>query len=251
MLIDGFTTAAQVINFLILVFLLHRFLYGPVIRVMDEREKNIAETLANAKMAEEQANQNAIELANEKQLFSTAKETLMAEARQDIEIWRNRQTEAVKIEIEKLRQGAIRKLESDQQAFLEALKTEVTRQVLTISEKTIKDLAEQRLENRIISVFLEKAKALDHHVALKNFTGDVRVTSGFELDTDMTTALSGKFSEWFPKSESVSFHHSADLGMGIEVTAGDRKTAWNLDNYLKNLEDDIRSHLKTDFRKAA
>jgi len=36
-LIDWFTVIAQIINFLVLVYLLKRFLYGPIIRVIDER----------------------------------------------------------------------------------------------------------------------------------------------------------------------------------------------------------------------
>jgi len=251
MLIDGFTTIAQVINFLLLVYLLHRFLYAPIIRVMDEREKKIAQTLAHAKMAEETAKQNVIELEKEKQLFFTTKEKRMAEARHDIEMWRDKQTAAIKDEIENLRQTSINKLENEQQTFLNALKMEVTRQVISISEKAIKDLAEQRLENRIIFVFLEKVKALEQKIEMKNYTGEVRVTSGFEVAPEMTAVLSEKFSEWFPKSESVVFHRSETLGLGIEVTAGDHKTAWHLNKYLKNLKDDIRLHLKADFRQAA
>ncbi len=39
---DWFTVVAQIINFLILVALLKRFLYGPIIRAMDRREAEIA-----------------------------------------------------------------------------------------------------------------------------------------------------------------------------------------------------------------
>ena len=41
MLIDWFTVAAQAINFLILVLLLRRFLYGPIVKAMDDREAAI------------------------------------------------------------------------------------------------------------------------------------------------------------------------------------------------------------------
>jgi F-type H+-transporting ATPase subunit b len=48
MLIDWFTVAAQVVNFLILVWLMKRFLYKPILHAIDEREKRIATELANA-----------------------------------------------------------------------------------------------------------------------------------------------------------------------------------------------------------
>jgi len=54
MLIDWFTVVAQVVNFLILVWLMKRFLYLPILKALDAREKRIAASLADAdaKMAE-------------------------------------------------------------------------------------------------------------------------------------------------------------------------------------------------------
>ena len=53
MLIDWFTVGAQVVNFLVLVWLLKRFLYKPVLQAIDAREKQVASQLAKA--AEERA----------------------------------------------------------------------------------------------------------------------------------------------------------------------------------------------------
>ncbi|HQU90423.1 MAG TPA: F0F1 ATP synthase subunit B, partial [Denitromonas sp.] len=48
MLIDWFTVVAQLLNFLILVWLLKRFLYQPVLDAIDAREQRIAKELAQA-----------------------------------------------------------------------------------------------------------------------------------------------------------------------------------------------------------
>ncbi|MCH9698254.1 MAG: F0F1 ATP synthase subunit B, partial [Gammaproteobacteria bacterium] len=45
MLIDWFTVSAQIINFLILVWLLKRFLYQPILNAIDAREQRIATQL--------------------------------------------------------------------------------------------------------------------------------------------------------------------------------------------------------------
>ncbi len=44
---------AQIINFLIILYLLKRFFYGPIIKVLDDRKKRIAESLKNADLIEE------------------------------------------------------------------------------------------------------------------------------------------------------------------------------------------------------
>jgi len=45
MLLDSFTIIAQIINFLILVYLLKRFLFNRIIKIMDEREKQITDRM--------------------------------------------------------------------------------------------------------------------------------------------------------------------------------------------------------------
>ena len=59
MLIDWFTVIAQIINFLVLVALLKRFLYGRIIKAMDQREEKIAFRLADAERKRNEAEQEA------------------------------------------------------------------------------------------------------------------------------------------------------------------------------------------------
>lgn len=44
--------AAQVVNFIILLFILKRFLYKPILKVLDERKKKIEDSLKNAEEIE-------------------------------------------------------------------------------------------------------------------------------------------------------------------------------------------------------
>ena len=66
MLIDWFTVGAQALNFLILVWLLKRFLYEPILRAIDAREKRIATELADAdaKKAEAQKERDEFQQKN-------------------------------------------------------------------------------------------------------------------------------------------------------------------------------------------
>ena len=62
MLINWFTVAAQIINFLILVALLKRFLYGPIVTAMAAREERIASQLAEARQKRQEAEQEEASL---------------------------------------------------------------------------------------------------------------------------------------------------------------------------------------------
>ena len=55
MLIDWFTVIAQIINFLILMWLLKRFLYKPILQAVDARDKKIKAQLQEAEQKMQQA----------------------------------------------------------------------------------------------------------------------------------------------------------------------------------------------------
>lgn len=65
--------AAQIVNFLILLFILKKFLYRPILKVLDERKKKIAESLLNAERIEQELFET--ETAREKKLEQAAKES--------------------------------------------------------------------------------------------------------------------------------------------------------------------------------
>ena len=59
MLIDWFTVGAQAVNFIILVWLLKRYLYKPILNAVDAREKRIAAELADADAKKTEAKRSA------------------------------------------------------------------------------------------------------------------------------------------------------------------------------------------------
>ena len=48
MTIDWFTVGAQTLNFLLLVWLLKRYLYGPILKAIDDRETQTAKVINQA-----------------------------------------------------------------------------------------------------------------------------------------------------------------------------------------------------------
>ena len=80
--IEWFTFAAQIINFVILVALLKRFLYGPVLRMMDQREQRIAERMNDAERTRREADEEAEQLRRQQQQLEHQRETLLVQAGQ-------------------------------------------------------------------------------------------------------------------------------------------------------------------------
>src|ERR1700722_12951920 len=80
MAISWFTIVAQVINFLILVWLLKRFLYKPILHAIDEREKGIASQLADAEAKKAEAHKEREDFQKTSEAFDKERAALLKKA---------------------------------------------------------------------------------------------------------------------------------------------------------------------------
>jgi F-type H+-transporting ATPase subunit b len=242
-LIDWFTVLAQIVNFLVLVLLLKRFLYGPIIRAMEAREQRIAAAMDEAKKGRAEAEQRSQELEKEKRALLGAKEKILTEARGEVDAWREKTLQEARDEIDTLRRVWRDRLTQDREAFLRKLKAQVALHVLQISEKTLKDLASDDLERHVIRVFLEKVETEGLQLDLDGDGKTVSVQSGFELGEELADVLRRGLARHLPHARRIEFEKHPDLGMGIQVVAGDRRVAWDLTGYLEALEREILTDL--------
>src|SRR5208282_2974056 len=90
MLIDWFTVGAQALNFLILVWLMRRFLYKPVLHAIDEREKRIAAELADAAAKKAEAAKERDEFQHKQAEFDQQRAALLKQATDEAAVERHR-----------------------------------------------------------------------------------------------------------------------------------------------------------------
>jgi F-type H+-transporting ATPase subunit b len=113
MLIDWFTVAAQALNFLVLVWLLKRFLYKPILDAIDVREKGIAATLAGADAKAKEAQKEHNDFDKKNKDFDQQRGALLTKA-----------TDAAKAEHGRLIDEARKEGDALRTAQAAALKTE-------------------------------------------------------------------------------------------------------------------------------
>src|SRR5580692_8977983 len=80
MLIDWFTVGAQALNFLVLVWLMKRFLYRPILDAIDAREKLVAAELADAAAKKAEAQKERDEFQHKNEEFDQQRAALLSKA---------------------------------------------------------------------------------------------------------------------------------------------------------------------------
>src|ERR1017187_2813201 len=90
MLIDWFTVGAQTLNFLILVWLMKRYLYTPILNAIDEREKRVATEISNADAKKAEAQKEHDEFEHKNAEFDQQRAALLTKATAEAQAERER-----------------------------------------------------------------------------------------------------------------------------------------------------------------
>lgn len=250
MLINWFTIVAQACNFLILVWLMKRFLYKPVLDAIDEREKRISTELANAdaKKAEAQKESDGFSQKNKK--FDQQRASLMKKATDEAQAERQRLLDEARNAAAALNQKQQESLKSEAQELYKAISLRVQHEVFAIAQKALTDLAGVSLEERMAGVFVCRLQEMDGEAkagfaeAFKTNSDPALLRSVFDLPGEQRTLIQKAINEAFSAEISIQFETSPDLISGIELTANGQKLAWSIADYLGSLEKGVDDLLK-------
>jgi F-type H+-transporting ATPase subunit b len=250
MLIDWFTVAAQGVNFLVLVYLLKRFLYGPIIRAMDAREAKIAAQLQEAQGKKDQA-QEEIELYQEKNReLDARREALLAQIKEEVEARRKELMNETRDQVDAVRAGWYESMEREKETFLQDLRQRAGKHTCAIVRRALKDLANVDLEHHITRVFIERLRNLDDHElqtlseSVGKSGGRIKVLSTFEIPREMTQEVVSALSSVTGGSADLQFEVSPDVLCGIELKSHGWKIAWSVADYMGGLEQSLLAALE-------
>ena len=239
MQIDWLTVIAQIVNFLILVWLLQRFLYRPVIEAMERREQRIASRLQEAKQREQDAAEKVQEYEARRLELEQTRQQRFNEAEEAAEEKRKALLEKAREETANKHRQWQAQVEQEQQHFLKELRNYSIEAIQKIGRRTLANLANSDLETQIIQVFLQRLKSLDNATrkTLHQTQGPIRVNSAFDLDVGTKGRITRAIHELINESVEVEYGRSADLLCGIELRGGDHQIGWSLADHLDHLDE--------------
>jgi F-type H+-transporting ATPase subunit b len=242
MAIDWFTFVAQLMNFIILVWLLKRFLYQPILAAVDAREKKIATELLNA-------NEKKLEAEQQFDLYQTKKENieqqsaallkravseanlererLLGEGRKEAEVQGLKQMDNLRKGIEQLNQN---------------IQQQTQQQVFSITRKILIDLASVGLEQTLIEKLIEKLRESDNEekdnllAALKTTSHPALLRSAFRLTPEQCDFIQNELNDIFKIKIALQFETESNLVAGLELVSNGQKLAWSISNCLASLE---------------
>lgn len=241
MIIDWFTVIAQVINFLVLVWLLKRFLYRPILDAITAREKRIADELADAHATKLAAQLARDEFNRKNAAFDQAHADMVNRAMDEAKAERQRYIDAARQESTDLRTRWQEALQNEHRNLNAEITRRTQEEVFAIARKVLTDLSGVRLEARMVELFVQRLHDLEGAErtrlvsVFKAPTSQMLVRSTYALTAEQQAVVTDAIKAVFGLAQPLQFE-VADTVSGIELVADGQKLAWSIADYLGALE---------------
>jgi len=244
-LIDWFTVGAQVINFVVLVFLLQHFLYKPILKAIAVREKKISDELSDAAAMKEAALKDKTDFETKNRDFDRDRAALLTKAQDDAGAEKARLLSEARQAADALAAQRDLALKNDQKNQFEEIGRRTRSEVFAVARKALADLAGVALEDAMVGAFSVKLKALapkdkeqmDKAFQDSNWQASVRTAT--DLAPNNRDALVSAVEASFGRDLKLEFQTTPEILAGIELSAGGQKVSWSLDEYLSVMEKSI------------
>lgn len=156
--LNPFLTIAQIINFLVLLYILKRFLYPPIFKVFKKREELIKESIQKAEENQKLLEQSKIE---EKELIRKAKETadeIIKEAKeQSVDILKKAEAET-KQHTDKMVKDAKTQIDLETAQAQQQLDKYVVKLSLDLLRKSLTNVFTEKEQSEIIEKAMKEMK---------------------------------------------------------------------------------------------
>jgi F-type H+-transporting ATPase subunit b len=248
--INWFTVIAQVINFLLLVWLLKKFLYKPILNAIDEREKKIRDKLKDADAQKAAAQKEQDDFKKQQEDFDQQKKALMDKAVADANTQKQQLMDAAKTEADNLlantAQAAKEKKENDHLEMSE----KIQQQVFAFTRKALTDIASTSLEEQTANTFVkhlqeligdDKKQFID---AFKSNSNAILVRTAFDLPAKQQGEIHDAVNVLLSADTQLQFKTTPGIISGIELSTNGYKFSWSISEYLSSLEQNISATMK-------
>ncbi len=204
MTIDWWTLLLQTINFLLLVWLLRRFLYKPVRAVIEKRRQLAEQALTAARTAEQQAETEKTELEAKTAELEQHRQAAIAAARQEAETEAGRILAGARKQAEAIVAEAHKTAEDERVAALSDLRQDIAATAVEIAQTILRKTANSSLNSVFLSRIMDEAASLSEADRARL---EADIASGqAELEVATPTALIKTEQESWANTLTERFH---------------------------------------------
>lgn len=220
------TFVLEIINFLMLIWILQRLFYKPLLEVIAKRKQFIDQSLADAKNLQAQAEAQKDLYENRLKRWEQEKQVALTALNQQLEIERRVQLDKLNAELEQEKQKAQVTLSHQQQQLQQQLERQAAQNAARFAGILLKQAATPELEVQLCHLLLNQWSSLPEaccghfQTLVDKKTIPVKIASAFTLPTVLRSQLEQKLASLITKPITVQYVEESALMAGLRIDIG-------------------------------
>ena len=246
MTIDWLTVAAQLLNFLALVWLLKRFLYRPILDGIDARETEIANRMGEASRVQDKARSTVTQYQAKLDSLQEEQSRTLDCAHQEAMAERDELLNEARQRIREEHSAAKRQQHEQTVEYVAQLHRDSAQTLLNVIRKALLEMSDETLEERLTLHALttvDRQEVIDRS-ATAGKTLHPKITTRTALDAAATQRISESTERIWPDC-AIQFDTDAEQAPGVIIQFGSSQVAWTIDAYVDELQSRLNESLQS------
>ena len=236
MRIDWWTLALQTLNVLILIWILARFFFRPIINIVAKRQEEAKKLLTDAALARQEAADVRSEAVRARAEVAAERERLLAEARNAARVEKQNLLDHSSKEIVKLNSEAKAAIVREQAGAEQAIIDHATEVSIEIARRLLARFPHRDILRAFVDQICREVHGLSSEVR-DNLTSPaatghpIEVVTATPLSGEETQQVADALKEAFGLELSLAFHSDPAILAGIELHGHDAviRNSWRAD----------------------
>jgi F-type H+-transporting ATPase subunit b len=230
------TFILEIINFLILIWILQRLFYKPLLEIIAKRKQFIDQSLSDAKQLKEQAEHQCSLYENRQKLWEQEKHAAVAALQQQLENERKKQLDKLNAELEQERQKTKVMLLKQQKELQQQTEQQALQNGAKFAGLLLQQAAGPELEARLFNLLLDNLTSLPEACTQYLTTlgtkkpVPIKITSAYPLPAELRQQLEQKLAALINNQIAFQYHQDPALIAGLRMDIG----AWVLNANLQH-----------------
>jgi F-type H+-transporting ATPase subunit b len=220
------TFILELVNFVVLIWILNRFLYRPVMNVIAQRKAAIQKTLSEAETTRNEAQVLQSQYENRLTEWEQEREKARTQLRDEISAERSRLLDNLRAELDQERQKAVAVEQRRLKDFAQQAEATAIAQGGAFANRLLSRLGGPELERKIIDMVKEDLPNLPHDQlqairgAAATIEVPMKITSAYPLDTSRRDVLSHACRTLAGRDVACEFLEDRALIAGVRISFG-------------------------------
>ncbi|SMP52110.1 F0F1 ATP synthase subunit delta [Anoxynatronum buryatiense] len=241
--INWFEIIAQMINFFILLFLLQKLFYKPVIKAMDDRQQRIRDNQTKSDEKMKKADELIETYHNNLAELEKEKDKQLEMAKQQAEEKKEELIAAYKEEAEQKRSDYMKEVEEEQERFIQDLRASLGHNAVKIAEHILGSFSKEKLSAKVYDSFMAKVAALDEDILREDMASKeecIILISSEELSEQQKESLEKMLKEKVGTYKEIAYEVDEALIQGYELKLETLTVHTNVRKYLEEAEKNVQ-----------